>query len=199
MSAIAASQRLAPMRLWVLALLIGVALVGVAGVAALVAWALGPAAVRAWLGFSFTGIPDELREVGAILANNARILAALLVACVAVGWARDARLSADSPETHGRVAAAFGVFLVCVCDAFIGGLAVVHAVIIGVGGAAYGDEMVAALVPHGPIELVAYSLALAVYVEVRRRPVERRRILAIAAIAFAGLALAAPLEVYVGT
>jgi uncharacterized membrane protein SpoIIM required for sporulation len=57
--------------------------------------------------------------------------------------------------------------------------------------------MVSSILPHGPFELVAYSLALALYLQGRDRPLPARQILGIAATAILMLAIAAVLETFV--
>ena len=41
--------------------------------------------------------------------------------------------------------------------------------VVGAAIGAYGTRMVGAMLPHGPVELAAYSLALALYLHGRRR------------------------------
>jgi hypothetical protein len=57
--------------------------------------------------------------------------------------------------------------------------------------------MLRATLPHGPFELAAYSLALAPYLQGRRRSLPLRLLLPVAALSIAALALAAVLETYV--
>ena len=68
---------------------------------------------------------------------------------------------------------------------------------IGASFGAYGTRMVRAALPHGPVELAAYSLALALYLQGRRRPFPARRLLVVMALSVSTLALAAVLETYV--
>jgi hypothetical protein len=164
----------------VAAYLIGLA-AATAGVVAVAA--AGPA--RELLGFTFPGVEDRLSEVVSILANNLRVLAAVFVACAA------AQLSRSAPNVEsGRV-------VVLLCDGVLAVVAAWHALLVGAGVGAYGGRMLATLVPHGPVELAAYSLALGLYVTARRERLERRRWLAAGAASAIGLLLAAVLEVYV--
>lgn len=171
------------------------ALIAVAVAAALTAQLVGAGDVREWLGFSFTGVPDEAGEVAGILANNLRMLAALLIACFVAGSAWELARADSSPGGLARVGNGAAIALALLCDAAVAGSALVHALVIGLGVGAYGGQMVTALLPHGPIELVAYSLPLALYLSARRDPVAPQRLLTVGALAAAGLLVAAPLEV----
>ena len=57
--------------------------------------------------------------------------------------------------------------------------------------------MVRAALPHGPVELAAYSLALALYLHGRRRRLPARGVVGVLALSVLTLALAAFLETYV--
>jgi hypothetical protein len=72
-----------------------------------------------------------------------------------------------------------------------------NVIVVGAGLGAYGTRMVLAVLPHGPVELAAYALALALYLEGRTRRLALAHILAIAALSVAALALAAGLETFV--
>ena len=69
--------------------------------------------------------------------------------------------------------------------------------VIGVSFGAYGTRMARAALPHGPVELAAYSLALALYIQGRRRVLPARHVLAVAALSTSLLAAAAVLETFV--
>ena len=77
-----------------------------------------------------------------------------------------------------------------------GGVAA-NVIVIGASFGAYGTRMVRAALPHGPVELAAYSLALALYIQGRRRQLPVRHILAVAALSTSALAAAALLETFV--
>lgn len=162
---------------------IAAALLGIAALTAAAVALLAAAPVREFLGFGFGGIDPRLSEVVSILANNLRILLALLIAC---GLAQLALRAAPSITMRT---------LVVFCDVVVAGLAVAHALLVGAGVGAYGGRMVVALLPHGPLELAAYSLALALYLAARRERLAPRRYVATALAAALGLAIAAPLEV----
>ncbi len=72
-----------------------------------------------------------------------------------------------------------------------------NVIVVGAGLGAYGARMIRALLPHGPVELAAYSLALALYLEGRQRPLGIRHAVAVGALSVAALALAAVLETFV--
>jgi hypothetical protein len=57
--------------------------------------------------------------------------------------------------------------------------------------------MAIAMLPHGPLELAAYSMALALYLRARRGPLPVRHVLATAGVCLIGLLTAAVLETYV--
>jgi hypothetical protein len=170
-------------------------LISTAAAAALAVSLAAAGEVRDALGYSFEGIPDRPGEVGAILLNNLRLLAGVFAAAAVAQLARgtDAEHS-----TIGALASGFGRMLVWVCDLAVAASALGHALLIGAAAGAYGERLLAFLLPHGPLELAAYSAALALYVEARRTRVPARRWVACAAFALAALALGAPLEVYFG-
>jgi hypothetical protein len=72
-----------------------------------------------------------------------------------------------------------------------------NVIVVGASLGAYGTRMLRATLPQGPFELAAYSLALALYLQGRRRPVPLRLVLVVAALSIAALALAAVFETYV--
>ena len=49
-----------------------------------------------------------------------------------------------------------------------------NTLVVGVAIGAYGLRMVSATLPHGPIELAAYTLAIALYLHDRRRNLPAR-------------------------
>ena len=57
--------------------------------------------------------------------------------------------------------------------------------------------MLRAALPHGPVELAAYSLALSLYLQARRRPLPALPLLVVMALSASMLATAAVLETYV--
>ena len=57
--------------------------------------------------------------------------------------------------------------------------------------------MARAELPHGPVELAAYALALALYLQGRRRALPRSHLARVVAVSVALLAIAAGLETFV--
>jgi hypothetical protein len=172
---------------------IALGLVAIAAVTALTVHAVAARSAREWLDFPFGGMPATPGKMADIFANNVKMLFALFAACVVARLARDL---AAAPTARGMdLTSLFARALVLVCDVAVIASALAHAVIVGGGVGAYGTRMVAALLPHGPFELLAYSLVLALYANVRRGPVDRGTWLACGSLSVAGLALAAPIEV----
>jgi hypothetical protein len=186
-----------PTRDWVIAAGVALALVDLAAGTAMVVTLVGDAEIRAWLDFSFAGLPEHLGEVVSILGNNLRILAGLLAACLVANLGLGISQDAASGVGRSRLTDKFARVVVVVCDCMVAGSAIAHALIIGAGIGAYGGRMVLALLPQGPLELAAYSLALALYVRARRTDVELHQWIAVAGVSVTTLLLAAPLEVFI--
>jgi uncharacterized membrane protein SpoIIM required for sporulation len=143
---------------------------------ALVVRVAAAAPARSALGFGFSGIPDEPAKALDVFLNNAQ------VALGCVGGALLARL-------RSRV-------VVRITDVILGGAVVINAVVVGTAVGAYGERMLRALVPHGPLEVLAVSAAGSLYVAARRGRVRIARAALLLAAALAGLATAAVLETY---
>jgi hypothetical protein len=79
----------------------------------------------------------------------------------------------------------------------VGAAVAANVIVVGASLGAYGTRMLRATLPHGPFELAAYSLALALYLQGRRWPLPLRLALGVGALSVATLALAAALETYV--
>ena len=71
-----------------------------------------------------------------------------------------------------------------------------NVLVVGAAVGVYGERMVRAMLPHGPFEVAAYSLALALYLQGRSRPLPAARLAGTIAASVALLALAALLETY---
>jgi len=140
---------------------------------------------RRWLAYPFTGVPATSGVAASIFAHNLRALltvgGALLVAQMA-HWARPVRIH------RGLLLAVDLVLAVAV---------LANLVVVGVSFGAYGLRMVSASLPHGPVELASYSLALALYLQRRRRRVSARHTLVVGGLSVVVLALAAVLETFV--
>jgi hypothetical protein len=150
-----------------------------------VGWA---AEARRLLGFGFAGVPARLETAVSIFAGNARLLAAVFAAILVAQspWLAD-RDAARGPVISALTAAVDSVLALSVA---------VNVVLVGAALGAYGDRMAVAMLPHGPLELAAYALALAMYLQARRGPIAARHVLAVAALCLGGLALAALLETF---
>ena len=148
------------------------------------------APARHWLGFPFTGIPSRPGEAAAIFLHNLRALAGvggLLLFAQAPYWTPRGAQQPGAVQRTGRF----------VGEALVGGTVTVNVIVVGLSLGAYGVRMLRAALPQGPFELAAYSLALALYLQGRRRRLPTRHILVIAAVCVATLAVAAVLETFV--
>jgi Stage II sporulation protein M len=147
-----------------------------------------PAETRRLLGFGFTGVPARFDTAVAIFAGNARLLAAIFAAI----------LVAQSPWLAGREARRGPLLsvLTAAVDTVLTLSVAVNVALVGAALGAYGQRMVVAVLPHGPLELAAYALALAVYLRARREPIAARHVIAVAALCLGGLAVAALLETF---
>ncbi|HUH80965.1 MAG TPA: hypothetical protein VLZ06_06525, partial [Solirubrobacteraceae bacterium] len=144
------------------------------------------AQARRWLGYRFPGVPAHLSTALWILAHNARGLAGVL------GLLLVAQLAARSPgPTRAQLV------LRSAGEVVIAGAIAANLLVIGAAIGGYGTQMLVAMLPHGPVELSAYSLALGLYLSGRRRalPVVHMAVVACASVAL--LALAAALETWV--
>jgi hypothetical protein len=171
------------------AVLIAAALtIAVGGVALAVRVGFASSA-RRWLAFPFAGIAPRPVEAARIFLHNLHALAAvgglLLVAQAPYWTARTA-----SPGAFQRLLRRLG-------EALLGAAIAANVIVIGAGLGAYGARLVRAVLPHGPLEVVAYALALALYTEGRQRPLSARHLLAVSALSGFALALAAVLETFV--
>jgi hypothetical protein len=147
------------------------------------------APARRWLAFPFTGVPARPSEAAGIFLHNLRGLVAVGALLMIAQWRWwDDRLG--HPGAIHRALQRAG-------EALLGGAVAVNVLVVGLSLGAYGTRMVRAALPHGPVELAAYSLALALYLQGRRRRLPPRHMLAIAALCVSGLVLAAGLETYV--
>ncbi len=145
-------------------------------------------AARRWLAFPFAGIPARPGTAAIIFSHNLRALAAvcgLLLIAQSAYWSA----AGAQPGHAHRMLRGLG-------EALLAAAVAANLVVIGASFGAYGTRMVRAALPHGPVELAAYSLALALYVQGRNRPLPIRHVLAVAALSISVLALAALLETF---
>ncbi len=78
----------------------------------------------------------------------------------------------------------------------IAGVIAANVLVIGAAVGAYGTRMVWAMLPHGPVEVAAYALALALYLQGRRRPLPPHRLAGTITASVVLLAIAALLETF---
>jgi hypothetical protein len=142
--------------------------------------------VRRWLAFRFTGFPAPPHVATAILLHNLGALGALLGLV----------LIAQSPHWARRPAGRVHRALRRVAELVIAAVVAANVIVVGASVGAYGIRMVRALLPHGPVEVAAYSLALALYIQGRERPLPLRHALVILGLATSALAVAAVLETF---
>ncbi len=172
------------------ALVCAAALGTTALIAAVVAVWLEPA-TRASLQWSFPGAPRTLDgATGIFLTNATKILgvagATLVVQAPWIGAEQRAvRVGIGWHATR------------LVCDVVGVYIAAANMLLVGAGIGAYGARMLVALLPHGPVELLAFAQGAAIYLRARRGPVDWRSALVGLAAAFLTLALAAVLETFV--
>jgi Stage II sporulation protein M len=147
------------------------------------------AEARRALDFPFAGVAPRLDTVLSIFANNARLLTAVFAALAITQspWV------AVAPAFRG----APGCVLLAAADTVLALSVALNTLVVGTALGAYGGRMVAAMLPHGPVELASYALALALYLRARRQRVATRHIAAVGTACTAGLALAAVLETFV--
>ena len=144
-------------------------------------------AARHWLAFPFTGIPAELPVAAEIFLHNLRALAA-------VGGLL---LIAQSRHWSSRPAGRIHLAVQCLGEILLTAAVLANVIVVGESLGAYGGRMLRAALPHGPVELAGYSLALALYIQGRRRALPTRHVLAVAGLSVSLLAVAAVLETFV--
>ena len=147
------------------------------------------AQARRWLAFPFTGIPARPDVAAGIFLHNLRALAGvggLLLIAQSAQWTR----RTDEPT---RASATVRLL----AEALLGAAVAANLIVVGASFGAYGTGMLHAALPHGPVELAAYSLVLALYHQGRRRALPGRHVVRVVALSVATLALAAVLETYV--
>jgi hypothetical protein len=165
---------------------VAAAILAMIAISAAIVRATAAAATRDWLGYPFSGLPARPDEALAIFLHNTRALLGplglLLIAQAAARAPSPARL-------QGAIRAAGEILLA--------GVIAANAVLVGVSVGAYGMRMVRAMLPHGVVELAAFSVAIAVYLQGRRRPLPARHVLPATAAGTVLLAAAATLETFV--
>lgn len=143
---------------------------------------------RRWLAFGFAGLPARPPEAVSIFQHNVRALlavAGLLVIAQTPYWGGERQPG----PAHQLVRGAGEVLLAAAVLA--------NVAVVGASFGAYGARMIRAALPHGPLELGAFSLALGLYMKGRHQRIPVGLMTVVATVSVAGLALAALLEVYV--
>jgi len=141
---------------------------------------------RGWLDYRFPGVPGHVSTAVWIVGHNARGLAGVLGLLVV------AQLAARSPGP-----ARAQLLLRSAGEVVIAGAIAANVLVIGAAIGGYGTRMLVAMLPHGPVELAAYSLSLSLYLRGRRRALPTARMAMVACASLALLALAAALETWV--
>ena len=158
----------------------------VGAVAVAVHYALAGQA-RDALGFQFPGVPATVGTAATIFASNLRVLAGMF-AVLAV-----AQLLARRPGREPWLLR----WLLWLLELLVAGQVAFNTVVVGGALGAYGGRMLRAMLPHGPVELAAWAVALALLIAGRRRPLPVRGIVAWATVTVGLLAIAAILETLV--
>jgi len=142
--------------------------------------------VRGWLHYTFPGVPARVNSAVWIFTNNARellgVLGLLLIAQLAARGTGGPTRAQQLVRTGGELVVA--------------GAVAANVLLVGAAVGAYGERMVRAMLPHGPVEVAAYALALALYLQGRRRPLAAARLAGTIAASVALLGVAALLETF---
>jgi hypothetical protein len=146
------------------------------------------AGARRFLGFTFTGTHPSLAVAMSTFVNNARLACVPLVFALALCSAESC-----SPSLAGR---RWSRACRWAMDTVILVGVTLNVVLIGASVGAYGARMVAALLPHGPLEALAFATALGAYVTARGGHTNWRNVLLAGAGSMITLATAAVLETY---
>jgi hypothetical protein len=144
-------------------------------------------AARRWLAFPFAGIPARPGVAAAIFLHNIRALLAvggILLVAQSPYWAG----KLNGGPVHQAIRRGG--------EALLAAGVLANLIVVGMSLGAYGTRMVRAVLPHGPVELAAYALALSVYVQARDRPLPVSHVLGVLALSVSLLALAAVLETF---
>lgn len=145
-------------------------------------------AARGWLGFGFHPPPATVDTALETLRTNVGLASLALVAALALSLLAEA---APVLGTFGRALLWFarGAF-----DLVLASLVALNVCVVGLALGAYGLRMLVVLLPHGPLELAAFSIALAAYWVARREGLALGPLLAVWALTVGTLVVAAGLE-----
>lgn len=170
------------------ALRVALVLLALTAAIAIAVHLVAAADMRRLLDFGFGGVPPRLSTAAEIFASNARVLAGVVAACLAV--------QLGHAHVHGTPARVLLDLMRAVCDAALAITCALHVLVTGAAYGAYGWRTVTATLTHGPVELAAFSVVLALYISSRRAPVPPRTLATTALTALTLLALAALLEAF---
>ena len=143
--------------------------------------------IRERLGYAFRGVPARPDVAIGIFAHNLRAILGVF------GLLLVAQIASRATGGAGRAQRV----TIMVGEGILAGVVSANVLVVGAALGAYGPRMVRAVLPHGPIELAAYSLALGLYLEGRRRALPAAHVAKVAALSVGLLALAAALETFV--
>ena len=164
-----------------------VGLLAVTAVVAVVTLALAAAPARETLGFTFSGVPATWSEAASIFLANLEVTLIGFAAAFVASWPR----LVDSPAA-GRA----GPWPRRAADLVVAVVVLQNVIVVGAAVGAYGTRMVGALFPHGPVELLAFSATLALYLIARRSAVSVRMAATLGGAGVLLLALAAAAEAF---
>ena len=166
---------------------VALALLAAVAAVALLVRLLAAGRLRGWLGFPFTGVPATLPEAGRIFTHNASAMLGVF------GLLLIAQLAARRPQG----AATVHRFIQRAGELLLAGVIAANLAVVGAALGAYGPRMARAVLPHGPVELAAFALAIALYLQGRQRLLTLGHLAATTTAALALLAAAAVLEAMV--
>ena len=155
-------------------------------VAVMTGLAFAPGA-RAILKVDFVPIPRSAHQAVQIALHNWTKALSFGVFCVCALLA----CQDDRPSRVARV-------ILYGCDAIVFVWWFATAALAGVLLGAYGQRQALAFLPQGPVELFAWALLIATYIDVRRARIDARQMGARVAVVVALLALSAVLELWAG-
>ena len=170
-----------------LAATVALMLVAATLVVALLVAATAPGVARRLLAFPFTGVPARPGVAIAIFAHNLRELGAIM----------GLLFVAQAPYVGGELLGRWHRWVRCGAELVLAAGVAANVIVVGVAVGAYRLRMVRAILPHGPFELAAYALAIALYLQGRHQPLRARHAFTVTGVSIAILALAAALEAFV--
>jgi hypothetical protein len=167
--------------------LVMVYLLAVTAGAALVTRLAFQHATRSLLRVHFAAVPHHAASALGIWMHNGTIVVGF---AVFLGCAHFTQRDPHAGRAERRILRA--------CDGALLLWATGTAVFAGVLAGAYGSRQLHAFLPQGPVEVAAWALLIALYIEVRRQQLAVVRAARLLAVVLAMLAVAAVLELWVG-